>query len=96
MSVSTRTSARKKEVVIDKPLKIMHTYADFAKFEMENTDVARLENGQEILASRVSELVKESTKTLEALKSKQAVRIPETGTAKKMEEAAHNGISGFY
>ena len=66
-----------------KILKILKTYEKYSQFEAESSGVARYANDTRESMQRVDELVRESTKTLEALKSKPPVRIPELKSSEK-------------
>lgn len=75
--MNTRTAMRQRYPDLSKELKVITTYEKYAKFEAELNEPGRVVNGFTSSSQRVQELMQESTKTLEALKGKQPVRIPE-------------------
>lgn len=81
--MSTRISVRQRYPDHNKPLRVLRTYDKYAQFEAEFTDSTRLGNSVDGVAKRVEELVYESSKTLDALKQKQPVRIPDVKCADK-------------
>ena len=88
--MTTRVSVRQRNPDLNKPLQVIRTYPRYAEFEVSLTDTSHLDNSGESLLKRVEELKYESSKTLEALKQKQPVRIPEM---KPVDEQALNGTS---
>ena len=89
--MTTGVSVRQRYPEHTKQLKVTNTYEKYAQFEAAFTDITRIEDGGSDIAKRVEELKYESAKTLEALKGKQAVRIPEIRRAD--EEDKLDGVA---
>lgn len=77
MTMNTRTATRQRYPDLGKELTIIRSYENYAKFEMELNEPGHIFNGSVNYTQRIQELLQESSKTLEALKEKQPVRIPE-------------------
>lgn len=77
MTMSTRTAVRQRCLDLNKQLKIIRTYEKYIQFENESTEPTRTLNGFDSIPQRVEELMLETARTIEALKEKQPVRIPE-------------------
>ncbi len=92
MSVSTRISVRQRYPEHTKTLKVIRSYEKYAQFEADSADMSRFGNGVDGTVHRVAELIRESAKTLEALKGKQPVRIPEVKTSDKVAASAESGM----
>lgn len=73
-----------------KGIKISHSYEDYVQFEASFSDLSRDERLPDSRLKRVDELKAESLKTLEALKQKPPVRIPELKTK---EETAGGALA---
>ena len=80
--MNTRTAVRQRYPDLGKELKVLRSYEKYAKFEMELNEPGRVLNGSVNYTYRVQELKEESARTLEALKQRQPVRIPELSGAK--------------
>lgn len=90
--MNTRTAMRQRYPDLGKELQVVRTYERYAKFEAELNEPGRNINGFSTNSQRVRELILESTKTLEALGGKQAVRIPELGGSKTTSNDTDNRI----
>lgn len=85
--MTTRKSGRPRNLDHSRPLRIIRTYQEYAQFETASIDANRIGNNFNTIATRVEELKYESSKTLETLKNKQPVRIPETHASEGAEPA---------
>ena len=90
--MTTRISVRQRYPEQSKQLKVIRTYEEYAQFETSSTDTSHLGNNGNITAKRVSELIYESSKTLEALNRKPPVRIPEMKGTEDTSGAPTKGI----
>jgi hypothetical protein len=81
--MTTGVAVRQRYPDNTKQLKVLRTYKEYAQFEATLTDITHVENGERNIAKRIDELQYESTKTLEVLKTKPPVRIPEMRAAEK-------------
>jgi len=90
--MSTRTAVRQRYPDLGKELQIIRTYEKYVKFEMELNEPGRVVNGFSSNSQRVQELKQESAKTLEALRGKQAVRIPDLAGPKTTSNEIDNCI----
>jgi len=75
--MTTRLSTRPKLPDINKPLKIIESYEDFAQFEVGSFDLTNQTSTENEINKKIEELKSDFEKTSVALKQKQAVRIPE-------------------
>jgi hypothetical protein len=92
--MATGVSVRQRYPDPTKELKVIRTYEEYARFEAAFVDILRLENSSSDIVRRSEELKYESAKTLDALKTKPPVRIPETKSAEtegKGETAPEKG-----
>jgi len=60
-----------------KELKIIRSYEEYVQFEIEQNDICHTKSEGVGTTQRVMELRNESARTIEALRKKQPVRIPE-------------------
>lgn len=72
-----KIAVRQRYPETNKELKIVKSYGEYARFEAELNDITHGKINSLGIAKRVEELNLESAKTLEILKAKQPVRIPE-------------------
>ena len=92
--MTTGVSVRQRYPDHGKALKVTRTYEKYAQFEAAFTDLAHLEDGCADIAKRIEELKYDASKTLETLKGRQAVRIPEMKCADedtKCDSASEKG-----
>jgi hypothetical protein len=87
MNANMRISVRQRYPESNKALKIFRTYERYAHFEAEMADVSHIKGDEGGTERRVGELQQESARTLEALKQKQPVRIPEMKGKEKVADA---------
>lgn len=73
-----------------KELKIIRTYDSYAHYEIENNDINHAKSGVLGLTQRILDLQRESAKTLEALREKQPVRIPEIKAKEQLTNIKDN------
>lgn len=81
-----RISVRQRYPESGKGLKLIKTYEGYAQFEADLADASHIKGEDSGIARRTIELAQESTKTIEALKQKQPVRIPEVKQAEKSSD----------
>jgi len=91
MNANMRISVRQRYPESNKALKIFKTYERFAHFEAEMADVSHIKGDEEGIEKRAGELQQDSARTLEALKQKQPVRIPEMKGKEKAADAIDAG-----
>eukprot|EP00826_Nyctotherus_ovalis_P016398 TRINITY_DN14744_c0_g2_i2.p1 TRINITY_DN14744_c0_g2~~TRINITY_DN14744_c0_g2_i2.p1 ORF type:complete len:278 (+),score=86.00 TRINITY_DN14744_c0_g2_i2:154-987(+) len=77
MTMGTRTAMRQRYPDLGKELKVVRDYDKYAKWEAELVEPGRSPSDSAKIPQRTQELAQESKRTLEALKEKQPVRIPE-------------------
>jgi len=75
--MTSRISVRQRNPDHGKTLKLITTFQKYAQFELSQNEFNQAENGQDFISKRVEELKYDASKTIEALKQKQPVRIPE-------------------
>ena len=76
--MSSRITVRARFPDLGKALRVIRSYENYARFEATFSDITHLESNDDGVSRRAEELRYESAKTLEALKRKDPVRIPET------------------
>lgn len=91
MNTGTRISVRQRYPETNRPLKIFRTYERYAQFEVELSDVTHTKGDEGGIIRLTEELIQDSVRTIEALKQKQPVRIPEM---KQKENAAEDIDTG--
>ncbi len=73
-----RVSTRTRPPDHSRPLRVIKTYEKFAEFEASFNDITHQTDSADIIAKRAADIRYEASKTLDVLKQKQPVRIPET------------------
>lgn len=93
MNTGPRISVRQRYPETNKPLKIFRTYERYAQFEVELSDVTHTKGDEAGVIRLTGELLQDSARTVEALKQKQPVRIPEMKQKQKATEDIDAGKS---
>lgn len=92
MSMGTRTAMRQRYPDLGKELKIVRSYGQYADWEAELNDLGRTPGDPAKAPRRLQDLMGESMRTLEVLKTKQPVRIPELRDSRATSCVGENGI----
>lgn len=87
-----KIAVRQRYPETSKELKIVRSYEEYARFEAELNDIIHGKINSLGIVRRVEELNQESAGTLEALKAKQPVRIPEMKGKEKLSDVTEKGI----
>ena len=86
-----RVAVRQRYPETGKELKVIRTYEQYSEFEAEITDLSHFNKTEPGITRRTQELVNESTRIIEALKRKPAVKIPVVKGEEKIRDEAENG-----
>lgn len=82
-----RVSTRPRFPEHSRPLRVIRTYEEYAQLEASFSDFTHLAENGDAISKRAGELKYEASRTLDILKQKQPVRIPETKAAEESSTA---------